>query len=165
MKIEKISTYTLLGLIVLSIVMFVAFFTIGWDNPDGEMIGSSTVPMLTDAILGYMYVLVVATAAACVWAVGHSIACNKGNDSAATTGVPGKKITVCTLVLLVAALAVGACLNLDETAFTSTSGTVTSATWMIISDAFLVSIGILFVAAVVAVAVSMSGMLTKTATK
>lgn len=164
MKIEKISTYTLLGLIVLSIVMFVAFFTIGWDNTD-EMIGSSSVPLLTDAILGYMYLLVVATAAACVWAVCHSIACNKGNDSAATTGVPGKKITLSTIVLLVAALAVGACLNLDETAFTSTSGTVTSATWMIISDAFLVSIGILFVAAVIAVAVSMSGVLMKTATK
>lgn len=162
MKIEKISNYTLVGLIVLSIVLFILFFCVGWNN---EFINDKNVPLLTDVILFYMYFLVVATAGVCIWAVIRGISSNKGVDSTAITGVPGKKIMMGSLALLVASFGIGFVANLGETDFTSNSGTVTTATWMTISDAFLVSIAILFVVAVAVVAISMTGILTKSATK
>ncbi len=162
MKIEKISRYTLVGLIVLSIVLFVLFFLIGWEN---DFIGDKNVPLLTDVVLFYMYALVFATAGVCIWAVARGISSNKGVDSTAITGVPGKKIMLGTIVLLIASLGIGAATGLNEEPYRFANGTVTSAGWVTVVDAFMVSIGLLFIIAAAAVAISMTGILTKSATK
>ena len=161
MKIEKISKMALDICVGIILVCFGAFLTIGYDNPMGDY----NEPLLTDVIMWLMYLLIAATAILTVWSVVRSIQSNKGNDSGATTGVPGGKITAFTVVLLVVSLVVGVLLGLGETDFTASDGTVTTAGWVTVVDAFCVSIGILLVAAAAAVGVSMTGILTKSASK
>jgi len=161
MKIEKISSRVLLACVILIVVCFGAFLTIGYDN----LVGKYNEPMLTDVIMWLMYALVAVTAALVVWSVVHSAQSNKGNDPAATTGVPGGKIVLFTACLTMASFVIGWLLGLGETDFTAANGTVTTAGWVTVVDAFCVSIAILFVAAAIAVAVSMTGIVTKSASK
>lgn len=161
MKIEKISKMALYICVGIILVCFGAFLTIGYDNPMGDY----NEPLLTDVIMWLMYLLIAATAILTVWSVVRSIQSNKGNDSGATTGVPGGKITAFTVVLLIVSLVVGVLLGLGETDFTASDGTITTAGWVTVVDAFCVSIGILLVAAAAAVGVSMTGILTKSASK
>ena len=161
MKIEKISKMALYICVGIILVCFGAFLTIGYDNPMGDY----NEPLLTDVIMWLMYLLIAATAILTVWSVVRSMQSNKGNDSGATTGVPGGKITAFTVVLLVVSLVLGVLLGLGETDFTASDGTITTAGWVTVVDAFCVSIGILLVAAAAAVGVSMTGILTKSASK
>ena len=161
MKIEKISKMALYICVGIILVCFGAFLTIGYDNPMGDY----NEPLLTDVIMWLMYLLIAATAILTVWSVVRSIQSNKGNDSGVTTGVPGGKITAFTVVLLVVSLVVGVLLGLGETDFTASDGTITTAGWVTVVDAFCVSIGILLVAAAAAVGVSMTGIRTKSASK
>ncbi|MGM9679590.1 MAG: hypothetical protein ACI3X7_07465 [Bacteroidaceae bacterium] len=161
MKIEKISKMALYICVGIILVCFGAFLTIGYDNPMGDY----NEPLLTDVIMWLMYLLIAATAILTVWSVVRSMQSNKGNDSGATTGVPGGKITAFTVVLLIVSLVVGVLLGLGETDFTASDGTITTAGWVTVVDAFCVSIGILLVAAAAAVGVSMTGILTKSASK
>ena len=151
----------LLACVVLIIVCFAAFFGIGYENP----VGDNNEPMLTDVIMWLMYLLVAATAALTIWSVVRSAQSSKGNDPAATTGVPGGKIILFTGCLLVASIVIGWIVGLGETEFTASDGTVTSAGWVTVADIFMVSMGILFVAAAIAVCVSMTGIVTKSASK
>ena len=146
------------GLIV---VCFAAFFCIGYDN----MVGDHNEPVLTDIIMWLMYVLVIATAALTVWSLVRGIQNSKGTDPAAITGVPGGKITLFTTGLTIASLILGWVVGLGEKEFTAQDGTVTSAGWVTVVDVFMVSMGILLLAAAIAVAVSMTGILTKSASK
>ena len=161
MKIEKISSRVLLACVILIIVCFGAFLTIGYDNPVGEY----NEPMLTDVIMWLMYILTAVTAALTVWSLVSGMQNNKGNDSAATTGVPRSKITLFTTILTIASLVLGWVMGLGEEAFTATDGTVTSAGWVTVVDMFMVSMGVLFLAAAIAVAVCMTGIMTKNASK
>jgi len=112
-----------------------------------------------------MYLLVIATAGLTVWSGFRGIASSKGTDPAASTGVPGGKVSLITWGLFIASMVIGVVLGLGEEDFTAADGTVTTAGWVTVVDAFCVSIGILIVAAAVAVVVSMTGVLTKSAIK
>ena len=161
MKIEKISSRVLLACVTLIVVCFAAFLLIGYDNP----VGDNNEPMLTDVIMWLMYLLILATAALTVWSAIRSAQNSKGNDPAATTGVPGGKITLFTAGLTIVSLIIGWVCGLGEKAFTASDGTVTSAGWVTVADVFMVSMGILFLAAAIAVIVSMTGIATKSASK
>jgi hypothetical protein len=161
MKIEKISSRVLLVCIILILVSFGAFLTIGYDN----MVGDHNQPILTDVILCLMYGLTIVTAGLVVWSVVQSAQNSKGSDSSATTGVPGGKIALFTICLTIVSFIVGWVLGLGETNFTASDGSVTTAGWVTVVDMFCTSIAILFVAAAIAVVVSMTGILTKSASK
>ena len=161
MKIEKISSRVLLCCVILIVVCFAAFLTIGYDNP----VGDNNEPMLTDVIMWLMYLLVLVTAGLTVWSAVRGIQNSKGNDPAATTGVPGGKITLFTAGLTIVSLILGWILGIGEKEFTASDGTVTSAGWVTVVDVFMVSMGVLLVAAAIAVAVSMTGIFTKNASK
>ena len=161
MKIEKISKMALYICIGIIVVCFALFMTIGYNNP----VGDTNEPLLTDVVMWLMYLMIIATAILNIWGVICGIRSNKGNDPAASTGVPGGKITLFTIILLIASLAVGVVLGLGEPDFTASDGTVTTGGWVTVVDAFCVSIGILIVAAAIAVAVSMTGVLAKSASK
>ena len=161
MKIEKISSRVLLACVVVIVVCFGAFMTIGYDNP----VGDNNEPMLTDVIMWLMYLLIAATAALTVWSAVRSAQNSKGNDPAATTGVPGGKITLFTAGLTIVSLVLGWVTGLGSTEFTASDGTVTSAGWVTVVNVFMVSMGVLLVAAAIAVVVSMTGILTKNASK
>ena len=161
MKIEKISSRVLLACVVVIVICFGAFMTIGYDNP----VGDNNEPMLTDVIMWLMYLLIAATAALTVWSAIRSAQNSKGNDPAATTGVPGGKITLFTAGLTIVSLVLGWVTGLGSTEFTASDGTVTSAGWVTVVNVFMVSMGVLLVAAAIAVVVSMTGILTKNASK
>ena len=64
------------------------------------------------------------------------------------------------LDLLVISLVVGVLCGWGEEAFTAQDGTVTSGPWVTVVDMFCISSAILFLAAAVAVVVSMTGIMT-----
>lgn len=161
MKIEKISKLVLLGCVLLIIVCFGAFFGFGYNNP----VGDNNEPVLTDVIMILMYFLTVVTAVLTGWSLVSGIINDKDNNPAATTGVPGGKIALCTCGLAVISLVVGWVLGMGETDFTAADGTVTTAGWVTVVDVFMVSMGILLLAAAIAVGISMTGVLTKSASK
>ena len=161
MKLEKISQMALYICIGIILVSFALFLTIGYDNP----VGDNNEPILTDIIMWLMYLLVIATAGLTVWSGIKGLASSKGTDPAASTGVPGGKVSLITWGLFIVSVVIGLVLGLGEEAFTAADGTVTSAGWVTVVDAFCVSIGILILAATVSVLVSMSGILTKSAIK
>lgn len=155
MKIEKISKMALYICVGIIIVCFAAFFSIGFNNP----VGDYNEPMLTDLLLILMYALFLVMVGLTVWSVFKGIG-GKSGGSASASGVPGGKIITFTIVLLIVSLVIGIISGLGEEAFTAQDGTVTSAGWVSVVDMFCVSIGILFLAAVISVAVSMTGIVT-----
>ena len=161
MKVEKVSKMALYICVGIILVCFALFLTVGYDNP----VGTYNEPKLTDVIMWLMYVMAVATALLTIWSVITGVQNSKGVDAAATTGVPGGKIALFTILLLIVAFVIGFVLGMGETDFTATDGTVTTAPWVTVVDAFCVAIGIMFVAAALAVGVSMTGVLTKSASK
>jgi hypothetical protein len=70
-----------------------------------------------------------------------------------------------TICLTVVSLVIGLVFGWGETDFTTTSGSVTSGAMVTLSDVFMVGMSILFVAAAIAVGVSMTGIATKSASK
>lgn len=151
----------MLAVIAVSCVVFAMFFGFWGD----EMIGEYAAPTFTGLLLFLMYGMVALTAGLTIWAVVKGVASTKGNDSAATTGVPGSRITVCTCFLFVLSLVIGYVLGIGEADFTAADGTVTPGSMVTVVDMFIWSIYILAIVAFASIAVSMSGILTKTASK
>ena len=157
MKIQRISSIVLLACVLLIVVCFGAFFCFGYDNP----VGDNNEPVLTNVIMILMYLLIAVTAILTGLSLVSSMLNNKDNNPTATTGVPGGKIALCTVGLTIVSLVVGCVLGMGEKDFTAADGTVTTAIWVTVVDVFMVSMGILLVAAAIAVAVSMTGIMTK----
>ncbi|GEM_PF-225309 len=160
MKIEKISKTALYICVGVIVVCFLAFFGIGYSNP----VGDYNEPKLLDLLMWLMYVLFVVMLGLTVWSIFKGLGSQSGGSSSAS-GVPGGKIMAGTIALLVISLVIGVLSGLGEEAFTAQDGTVTSAGWVTVVDMFCVSSGILFLAAVIAVAVSMTGVLTTIGSK
>ncbi len=161
MKIQEISKYALLAVLAVSAVVFMMFFFLWGD----EMYGEYAAPTYTGLLLILMYALTLVTVGLIGWAVAKSMANAKGTDSAASTGVPGGKITACTCILLVISLAIGFVIGIGEPDFVAADGTKTTGGMVQVVDMFLWSMYILAVVAFAAVGVAMSGILTKTASK
>lgn len=161
MKVQDISKYVMYAVLAVSFVVFAIFFGFWGD----EMMGEYAAPTFTSLLLFLMYGMVLLTTGLTIWSVVKGVASAKGTDSAASTGVPGSKITVSTCVLLVASMVIGYVLGIGEPDFTAADGTVTAGSMVTVVDMFIWSIYILGVVAFVAIGVSMSGLLTKTASK
>ena len=58
----------MLGVIGLSLVVFLLFFLLGWDNYEGDYVA----PTCTGLLLVWMYLMVVAAAGLTVWSVVKS---------------------------------------------------------------------------------------------
>ncbi len=161
MKIQNISKYVMLGVMAISAIVFVLFFGLWGD----EKMGEYDAPKFTDLLLVLMYALAGITTFLVVWAVVKGIASTRGNDSAATTGVPGSKIIAFTCLLFIGSMVFGYVLGIGEPEFIAADGTVTPGSMVTIVDMFIWSIYILSVVAFAAVGIAMSGVLTKTASK
>ncbi len=87
---EKVSYYVLYGMITLTVLLFGAFFFIGYSHPFEDN-PSFNAPMLTDVIIGFMLLLVITTLCVTVWTVVRSWKCgNKG--SGVNNGIPASRI-------------------------------------------------------------------------
>ena len=103
MKIQNISKYVMLGVMAISAIVFGLFFGLWGD----EKMGEYDAPKFTDLLLVLMYLLAAVTTLLVVWAVVKGIASTRGNDSAATTGVPGSKIITGTCLLFIGSMVFG----------------------------------------------------------
>jgi hypothetical protein len=161
MKVEKISKMALYVCVGIILVCFALFLTIGYDNQVGEY----NEPKLTNLIMWLMYIMAIVTAVLVIWSVIRGVQNAKGSGGASASGVPGRKIAIFTICLLIVSFIVGIVFGLGAEDYTAADGTVTTAGWVTVVDAFCISIGIMFLAAAAAVGVSMTGVLAKGASK
>ncbi len=157
MKLEKISKYVMGFLSALTVLSFVAFFTIGYDNFDGK----NNAPQLTGFLLVVQYLLAIGGFLLMMWSVFVSARKNSGIDEKDTTGIPGKKITMFTIIVTIVSLLVGLVLGLGEEDFTTTSGVFTPGYMVTLVDVFMWSIYILSVVSVIAVVIAATGVVSK----
>ena len=162
MKNQQISRYVMLGVIAVSAIVFLLFFFVGWDN---EYVGDFVAPQFTSLLLYLMYACVFATAGLTIWSVVKTAQSSRGVDSASYTGVPAGKIIGFTVCITIVSLVVGLVLGIGEEDFRAADGTVTTGAWVTVVDMFIWSMYILTLVAVLAICVTMSGYLTKSATK
>ena len=162
MKLEKISNNVLYAVCAVIVLCFLLFMFVGHDNYDEA---GRVAPKLTGMLLFLQYALGFVTFVLMIWSLIKGARNSGGSDEKVTTGVPGKKIILFTAIVTIVAFVLGFVFNLGESEFTTNSGTTTSATMVTVTDAFLWSIYIMFVVAVIAVVVSATGVMTKTATK
>jgi hypothetical protein len=121
-------------------------------------------PALTDVLLFLMYALFAITAGLTVWSLIRGALVNSGNNGPSPTGIAGGKVTLCTWAIVIVALIIGVVAGLGEEPYTTNSGVTTSAGMVTVVDMWLWAIYILAIVAVIAVVISMSGWLTKSAT-
>ena len=152
----------MLGVIAVSAIVFLLFFFVGWDD---EYVGDFVAPMFTSLLLFLLEGCVLLTAGLTVWSVVKTAQSNKGVDSAGYTGVPGGKIIMFTCLITIVSLAIGGVLGIGEEDFRAADGTVTTGAWVTVVDMFIWSMYILTLVAICAICVTMSGYLTKSATK
>ena len=162
MKLEKLSSIALYASIGVGVLCFLLFFLVDYSNMDFD--GVHTSPALTDLVLILMYLLFVVSAGLTIWSMVRSATVNSGNTGPSPTGIAGGKVTLCTWGTVLVALAVGLISGLGEDSYTTTSGVTTSAGMVTVVDMFIWAIYILAFITIVAVIVSMSGYLTKSAT-
>lgn len=165
MKLQKISNLVLYAICGLIVLVFLLFFSIGYDNVDMEIAADKNAPMMTNALMILMYLLGVATFCLMVWSLVKSARSAAGSDEKEATGIAGSKIVVVTAVVTLLAFVAGYILNLGEEPFTTSSGVTTSGGMVTMVDAFMVEIYFLAVASIVAVVVASTGVMTKSASK
>jgi hypothetical protein len=162
MKLEKLSNIALFTCIGLGVICFLLFFMVDYNNMDFD--GVHVSPKLTDLVLILMYVLFALTAGLTIWSLVRGATTNSGNTGPNPTGIPSGKITLCTWGTVIIALAIGLIAGMGEEPYTTVSGVTTSAGMVTVVDMFLWAIYILAFITIVAVVISMSGWLTKSAT-
>lgn len=162
MKLEKLSNIALYTVIGIGVVCFALFFLVDYNNMDFD--GVHVSPKLTDLVLVLMYALFVVTACLTVWSLVRGATVNSGNSGPSATGIPGCKVALLTWGTVIVSLIIGVVCGLGEDPFTTVSGKTTAASMVTVVDMWLIAIYILAVVAIIAVVVSMSGWLTKSAT-
>lgn len=155
MKIQQISNYAFLACVALIVVVFALFFFVGYDNPVGEY----NDPANTELLLFLMYALVVVCICLMVWSAAKGAIAGGGVDDA-KTGVPGTKVTIASVAILVASLVIGAALG-SSAAVTAADGTVTEGTWSWVSDIMIISMYVLAAVAGLGIVVNLTGILKK----
>ena len=162
MKLEKISNNVLYAICAVSVLVFILFFTVGYNNYDEK---GNVAPSLTGVLLFLQYALGAITFVLMIWSLVKSLQNSGGGDERTTKGIPGSKIILCTSIITLLSFVIGYVFNLGEESFTTSSGVTTSGGMVTVVDAFMWSIYILFFVAIVAVVISATGVMTKTASK
>ena len=151
---EQVSTRVLYVLVALAVVVFGAFFLIGYDQPY-EDDPQFNAPVLTDVVLVFIYVLVVA---ALVLAVVAAVLGFRKRDrsQAVVNNIPAGKITLATALLLVGTMLVTFVSGSSE--LVVVNGVKYADTfWLKATDMFINTSFILLAIAVCGVALGLSG--------
>ena len=154
LKAEQISTGVLYALVTLIVLIFGAFFFIGYDIPfedDPEF----NAPMLTDLVLIFIYTLITASVILAVAAVVISMK-RGGKSQTVVNNIPAAKIAWGTAILLFV------CLIITFAAGSSEPVTVNGVRyadtfWLKATDMFINTSIVLLVIAVCVVALGLSG--------
>ncbi|MCD7720718.1 MAG: hypothetical protein LUC86_05225 [Prevotellaceae bacterium] len=153
MKLEKLSNYVLYAISAIIVLSFLAFFLIGYDNPEGD----KNAPMLTGYLLWLQYALGIIACVLMIWSVVVSARKSSGSDEVKMTGIPGSKIVLVTCAITIVSMIVGLLLGLGEDDFTTSSGSFTPGYMVTLVDVFMWAMYILAVVSVIAVVISATG--------
>lgn len=154
LKLEKMSTRVLHALVALTVLVFGAFFFIGYDTPFEEN-PEYNAPLLTDLVLVFIYAMV--TAAIVLTGAAVTISMKTGGKAnKETNNIPAAKIAWGTILLLVICLAATFATGSSEPV--TVNGTKFDDTfWLKATDMFINTSFILLAIAVCGVALGLSG--------
>lgn len=143
-----------IGLVAISAVVFALFWLVGYDMPYEED-ADFNAPLLTDVLIGYVYLLTAAAVGVAVFSAIHGIRTRSRQDGV-ENGVPTARINTITWIITVLLLAGSfACATTEPI---KVNGKLYSETiWLRLSDMFIVTSGVMILLAVIAVAFGMSG--------
>ena len=143
-----------IGLVAISAVVFALFWLVGYDMPYEED-ADFNAPLLTDVLIGYVYLLTAAAVGVAVFSAIHGIRTRR-RQGGVENGVPTARINTITWIITVLLLAGSfACATTEPI---KVNGKLYSETiWLRLSDMFIVTSGVMILLAVIAVAFGMSG--------
>lgn len=152
---DRLSGRVLMLLVAVAAVVFGAFCLVGFSMPYEEN-ANFTAPLLTDALIGFIYTLVAAAVAAMGVSVFRSLKSGSGRQGT-SAGLPGAHISYGIAAFVAVSLAV-TCL-LGSTEPISINGEkYTSAAWLRITDMLIDTSLLLIAVAVLLVAFGVSGL-------
>ena len=151
---KKKQSWLKIGLVAISAVVFIAFWSVGYDMPYEED-ADFNAPLLTDMLLGFIYLLTVVAIGVTVYSIVHGIK-TRGRQSLTENGVPAGRITIITWGVTFALLA--STFALGSTDPIKVNGKdFCESIWLRLSDMFIISSGVMILLAILAVAFGMSG--------
>ena len=151
---RKKESWMKIGLVAVTALVFIAFWLVGYDMPYEED-ADFNAPLLTDMLLGYIYLLTAVALGVTVYSIVHGIR-TSGRQGFTENGVPAGRITiatwVATVVLLILTFALGATdpIKVNGKDFCESI-------WLRLSDMFIISSGVMRLIAIAAMVFGMSG--------
>ncbi len=111
--IEKVSRMVLVAIILLSVMVFGAFFLVGFNAPD-EDAPRFTAPLLTGTLLSYIILILLAAFLVGIWSMAKNLRAysQKGNDA---HGVPVRKISYAIIAFTLSTMTVAFITSSSET--------------------------------------------------
>lgn len=152
--IKKKQSWIIIGLVAVSAVIFLAFWMVGYDMPYEED-ADFNAPLLTDMLLGYIYLMVVVAIGVTAYSVVHGIR-TRGRQGFSENGVAAGRITITTWVFTVLLLVISFALGSTEPIKVNGKD-FCEGIWLRLSDMFIISSGVMILLAILAVAFGMSG--------
>lgn len=151
---EQVSTRVLYALVSLTVIVFSAFFFIGFDIPYEEA-PQFNAPLLTDTVLTFIYLLIAATAVIAAVGVVAGLR-HRNKSSAVVNNIPAARIAYATVALLCLSLIVTFMLGSTEPV--SVNGTdYTDTFWLRATDMFIGTTAVLLTVAAGGVIFGISG--------
>ena len=143
-----------IGLVAISAVVFALFWLVGYDMPYEED-ADFNAPLLTDVLIGYVYLLTAAAVGVAVFSAIHGTR-TRSRQGGVENGVPTARIN--TITWIITALLLAGSFACATTEPIKVNGKLYSETiWLRLSDMFIVTSGVMILLAVIAVAFGMSG--------
>lgn len=153
-NIKKKQSWIIIGLIAISAVVFIAFWSVGYDMPYEED-ADFNAPLLTDMLLGYIYLMVVVAIGVTAYSVVHGIR-TRGRQGFSENGVAAGRIAIATWVFTVLLLVISFALGSTEPIKVNGKD-FCEGIWLRLSDMFIISSGVMILLAILAVTFGMSG--------
>ena len=142
------STVALYAIVGLAVLVFGAFFLIGYDIPYAED-PRFTEPLLTGLLLSFVFLLLIVALASAVISVVITVR-RRGNDGRIVNGIPAKRIALGAGGLLAVSLLLT--FALGSSSPVSVNGKLyTDAFWLRTADMFIFTSLVLLISAVIAV--------------
>lgn len=151
---DKLAGRVLIALVAATAVLFAAFFLIGFNTPFADD-SNFNAPILTDALLWFVYLLLAAAVAVAVVAVVRGLRLRNKTDMV-VNGIPAAKIARGSAILLVATLVVTFALG-SSSPLSINGVDYTDTFWLKATDMFIYTSAVLLVVAVAAMGYGLSG--------